>query len=156
VSIDKELAALANWSPWLPFAEVASAAPRQPGVYLARQEREIIYVGMAGLRNRGGLTAVKGLQGRLSHYARGKALATGLGEAVFTRAITDPEWLRTRLSEVEAGEPGTLRDWGRAAFARADLEICWATTEGRDSALALERQVMATLRKGVLLWNQRL
>lgn len=147
---------LATWSPWVPFDEVVAAAPRLPGVYLARQENEIVYVGMAGLRDRGGLTAVKGLRGRLSHYARGKALATGLGEAVFARALADAEWLRDRLAEVEAGRPGTLRDWGRASFARADLAICWATTSDRESAVVLERQVLDRLRDSGLLWNQRL
>lgn len=150
------VADLADWSPWTPFAAASQAAPREPGVYLARQGDEVIYTGMAGLRDRGGKTTAKGLQGRLGHYARGKALATGLGEAVFARALADPDWLRDRLAEVEAGRPGTLRDWGRASFARADLRLCWATTPDRESAAALERQVLDRLRDSDRLWNQRL
>ena len=72
-----------------------SHTPRLPGVYLAREGAtgELVYVGMAGER-RG-----QGIRERLTIYARGKALASGLGEAVFDRALADPEWLRDRLTE---------------------------------------------------------
>ncbi len=67
---------LAQWSPWLPFADACRCAPRVPGVYLAREGKHgpLVYVGMADER-RG-----KGLHDRLTIYARGKALASGLGE----------------------------------------------------------------------------
>lgn len=136
------------------FTEAVQTAPKEPGVYLARQGDQVLYVGMAGPRDRGGKAAPKGLRGRLAYYGSGKALASGLGEAVFSRAIADPVWVRARLAEVEAGRPRTLRDWGRAAFDRADLEVCWAVTDDRDSAAALERQVLDLLRDH-LLWNQR-
>jgi hypothetical protein len=148
------LAKVAAWSAWVPFAEAVQIAPREPGVYLARQGDEVLYVGMAGPRDRGGKAAPKGLRGRLAFYGSGKALASGLGEAVFSRAIADANWVRARLADVEAGHPGTLRDWGRAAFQRADLEVCWAVTADRAAAAALERQVIDLLRdRG--LWNQR-
>ena len=152
---DSLLAGLAAWSPWVPHAEAVAAAPREPGVYLARQAGQVIYVGMAGPRDRGGKTAPKGLQGRLRFYAGGKALASGLGEAVFARAISDPAWLRARLAAVEAGTPETLREWGRASFRLAGLELCWATTPDRAAAVALEKQVIRLLGSQGLLWNQR-
>lgn len=148
------LSEVADWSPWVSFTEAVQTAPREPGVYLARQTDEVLYVGMAGPRDRGGNAAPKGLRGRLAFYGSGKALASGLGEAVFARAIADADWLRARLSDVEEGHPGTLRDWGRAAFQRADLEVCWAVTADRPAATELERQVIGLLRdRG--LWNQR-
>lgn len=148
------MAGLAAWSPWVPFTEAVQSAPREPGVYLAREGDEVLYVGMAGPRDRGGKAAPKGLRGRLAFYGSGKALASGLGEAVFARAIADADWLRARLADVEAGHPGTLRDWGRAAFLRADLEVCWAVTADKAAATKLERRVIDLLRdRG--LWNQR-
>ncbi len=92
----EDLAQLADWSGWTPFVAAVGIAPREPGVYLARQGNEVLYVAMAGLRDRGGKAAPKGLRGRLAFYGSGKALASGLGEAVFARAIADPEWLRVR------------------------------------------------------------
>jgi len=77
---------LAEWSPWMPFSEARAAAPRQPGgVYLAREglDGPIVYAGMAGER-RG-----QGIRGRLNVYGSGKALASGLGEAVMDRALAD-------------------------------------------------------------------
>jgi hypothetical protein len=73
---DDVLACLATWSPWRPFEEAAIAAPRLPGVYLARQglEGSLVYVGMASER-RG-----QGLRGRLTVYRRGKAAVSGLAK----------------------------------------------------------------------------
>jgi hypothetical protein len=92
---------LAEWSPWMPFSEARAAAPRQPGVYLAREglDGPIVYAGMAGER-RG-----QGIRGRLNVYGSGKALASGLGEAVMDRALADVHWLRERLDDVEQGRP---------------------------------------------------
>ena len=148
---------LAHWSPWVPFTSALETAPREPGVYLARVRStdEIIYVGMAGLRDRAGKTTPKGVRGRLSYYASGKALTSGLGEAVFSRALADTDWVRARLAELEAGNAGTVRDWGRHAFERADLEVCWATTADRAAAAALEKEVIAALVADGKLWNQR-
>ena len=54
------------------FAEVLVCAPRDPGVYMAREGRggPIVYVGHAGER-RG-----QGIRGRLKFYASGKGLTS--------------------------------------------------------------------------------
>lgn len=75
---------LAEWSEWVPFGEATLSAPRSPGVYVVREggSGAVIYVGMAG--ERAGRTAQgkpKGLRGRLSVHASGKAAVSGLGEA---------------------------------------------------------------------------
>jgi hypothetical protein len=140
---------LAKWSPWMPFPEARAAAPRRPGVYLARGGLygSIVYVGMAGER-RG-----QGIRGRLNVYGSGKALVSGLGEAVMDRALADVHWLRERLADVEHGRPARAKAWGQAAFARANLHACWAITEDRRSAAELERAVLLALHGGDL-WNR--
>jgi hypothetical protein len=107
----------------------------------------VVYVGMAGER-RG-----NGLRGRLTVYMSGKGLATGLGEAAFDRALADRAWLLERLVEVESGQPVRGKAWGRAAMARADLYVRWATTPDRASARALELRVLAALRDSPM-WNR--
>lgn len=148
-AILSQLERLANWSPWIAFDDAVASAPLEPGVYMAMssQSGSIIYVGMAGER-RG-----KGLRGRLRVYSSGKALTSGLGEAVFDRAIADPDWLRSRLAEAEAGKWRRARDWGRLSFDRADLSVRWATTSDRVAALALERACIALLANAGL-WNR--
>ncbi|MGH8972782.1 MAG: hypothetical protein ACRD0C_06205 [Acidimicrobiia bacterium] len=115
---------LADWSPWIPFSEALHSAPRLPGVYLAREGKTgpVVYVGMAGERAGTSGRSPKGLRGRLAVYASGKALTSGLGEAVADRAFADAEWLRARIAEAERGEPRRAKEWGRAAFDRADLQ----------------------------------
>lgn len=145
----ERLERLATWSPWLPFAEARRAAPTTPGVYLAREHASgaIVYVGMAGER-RG-----KGLSGRIGVYASGKALASGLGEAVFDRALADAGWLAARLADVNAGRPARATEWGRLAFDRADVHIRWAQTSDGPSAVALERLCLDVL-SSTDLWNR--
>lgn len=144
-----ELAGFAAWSPWVPFADSVDAAPRTPGVYLARRRNgQLVYVGMAGER-RG-----MGIRGRLHVYATGKAAVSGLGEAAFNRALADPEFVRARLAELDACHPAPAQAWARAALNHADLEVCWASTPDRRSALDLEQQV-ATRARGRGLWNIR-
>lgn len=48
---------LAEWSPWRAFAEAAAMAPRLPGVYIymARDDAQVVYVGMAGERKGRGI-----------------------------------------------------------------------------------------------------
>jgi hypothetical protein len=118
-------------------------------VYVAREGTDgpVIYVGMAGER-RGA-----GLRGRLGVYRSGKALASGLGEAVFDRALADPTWLAERLDEVSAGRPSRAKAWGQAAFVRADLHVRWAVTTDRREAIALERRCLDAL-AGHDLWNR--
>jgi hypothetical protein len=143
------LDALASWSPWVPFADALKLAPREPGVYLAREggSGHIVYVGMAGER-RGA-----GLRGRLRVYSSGKAIASGLGEAVFDRALRDAEFLNARLRAVETGAAARAKEWGRLAFARADLQLRWTTTADRAAATALERACLDRL-ADVSLWNR--
>jgi hypothetical protein len=152
--VHQSISHLAPWSPWLPFDEAVMAAPKKPGVYLASLNGAVVYVGKAGLRDRGGKTTPKGIQGRLARYATGKAIASGLGEAVMDRALADPDWLRARLTEVEAGHPRRAYEWGRAAFQHAGLSICWATTPDAMSAHILERHVIAALIVDTALWNR--
>lgn len=92
---DDLLAGICNWSPWVAFNRATETAPRSPGVYMAREGSSgpVIYIGMAGER-RGSRDRPQGIRGRLSIYARGKALASGLGEAVLDRALSDVAWLR--------------------------------------------------------------
>ncbi len=99
--------------------ETLACAPRDPGVYMAREGRggPIVYVGHAGER-RG-----QGIRGRLKFYASGKRLTSGLGEAVADRAFADPAWLRQRLAEATAGSPRRAIEWGREPFLRADLYV---------------------------------
>jgi hypothetical protein len=143
---------LVQWSDWVPFADALSLAPRLPGVYMAREGEtgEVVYIGMAGERNGGGRP--QGIRGRLSVYASGKGLASGLGEAVFDRALADPEWLRARLSDLEKSGPRRAKHWGIEAFVRADLRIRWTTTANRASAATLENQLVADA--GSTLWNK--
>lgn len=143
------LNAFAAWSAWIPFAQTLAVAPRLPGVYMAREavDRSIVYIGMAGER-RG-----NGLRGRLAVYTSGKAVTSGLGEAVFDRALADEHWLGRRLAAVEAGSPARAREWGRLAFERADLEVCWTTVPDRAAATALERSCLDALADNSL-WNR--
>ena len=140
---------LADWSDWVPFAEALAVAPKLPGVYIARAGNayEVVYVGMAGERSG------NGLRGRLSVYSSGKALASGLGEAVFDRALADADWLRARLADVEGDRPARAKEWGRLAFQRADLQVRWATTTDKAAAAALERAALDVLTDRSL-WNR--
>ncbi|MBB1152504.1 hypothetical protein [Amycolatopsis dendrobii] len=145
------LRALADWSPWVPFAAARETAPRLPGVYLAREgaDGELVYVGMAGERSGAGI------RGRLTRYASGKAIASGLGEAAFDRALADPAWLRMRLAEAEAGRPKRAAQWGKLALEHADLHLCWSVTADELAARALEQTIIGTLQAHSGLWNRR-
>jgi hypothetical protein len=143
-----DVEALADWSPWVPIAEVGDYAPRSPGVYTARDEAAVtVYVGMAGER-RG-----EGLRGRLLLYLTGKAAVSGLGEAVFDRALADADWVRERLEHINRGEPERAKTWARLAVHRAALQVRWAETADRAAAVQLERDVLTAL-KAEALWNR--
>ena len=75
--------ALAEWSPWLPFAEALAKAPGLPGVYLARE----------------------GNDGPI-------ALTSGLGEAVADPALADAVWLRAGSARSSGESPGGPRGGG--------------------------------------------
>ncbi|WP_233226211.1 hypothetical protein [Amycolatopsis sp. CA-126428] len=134
---------------WVHFESARQSAPQLPGVYLAREgtDSDLVHVGMAGER-RG-----QGIRGRLTTYARGKALASGLGEAVLDRALADSQWLRARLREAKTGHARRATQWGVLAFERADLHISWTVTPDRTAANALERQIISAL-KEYTLWNR--
>lgn len=140
------------WSEWVPFEAALAAAPRLPGVYMAREgvSGEVVYIGMAGERAGGGRP--QGLRGRLAIYASGKALASGLGEAVLDRALADPNWIQARLQELETTGPRRAKQWGVEAFKRADLYVRWSTTTDRATAAALEHDLIH--RAGRTLWNK--
>lgn len=86
-------------------------------------------------------------------YVSGKGVVSGLGEAAMDRALADAGWLRERLAEVERGEPKRAKEWGRAAMARAKLQVRWTTTTDKASAYALEQRVMRAL-DDTGLWNR--
>jgi len=141
-----------EWSDWIPFSDALSLAPRVPGVYMAREgdAGEIVYIGMAGERSGGGKP--QGIRGRLAIYASGKGLASGLGEAVFDRALADPEWVKARVVELDTTGPRRAKQWGIEAFARSDLHIRWTTTEDKAAAAALEDRLVRGA--GGTLWNK--
>ncbi len=157
-SVPAELPAicdLAQWSSWVPAATARATAPRLPGVYLAREGASgpLVYVGMAGERDGNGRHAPRGLWGRLGVYSSGKGAVSGLGEAVFDRALADSDWLAVRLEEVRAGRPKRAKDWAAQALARADVHLCWAITTDGAAARALERAVLDAVADRTV-WNR--
>ncbi|MEA5366311.1 hypothetical protein VA596_42745 [Amycolatopsis sp., V23-08] len=140
---------LADWSHWVPFTTARESAPRTPGVYLAREGAtgDLVYVGMAGERHG------QGIRGRLTVYARGKALASGLGEAVLDRALTDSQWLHDRIREVDGGYARRATQWGVLAFERADLHVSWTVTTDGPAARTLEKEILSALTEHTL-WNR--
>jgi len=146
---------LASFSAWVQFHEALATAPREPGVYVAATgDGDVVYAGMAGPRDRRGEGTAQGLRGRLARYTSGKAIASGLGEAVFDRALEDPAWLAERAAEVAAGEPRRASVWGQLAFERANLAICWSTTPDAATARELEAAVLKALRSAGQPWNR--
>lgn len=129
------------------FVEGCEAAPRTPGVYMAKDAADVVYVGMAAER-RG-----QGIRGRLTVYRRGRAAVSGLGEAAMDRALADSRWLRHRLEQVEAGKVWRTRDWASAALERADLHVRWASVATGAEARLLERLVLDAL-AATPLWNR--
>ena len=154
-NVPLEIADLATWSPWVLFDEALSAAPREPGVYLARlgAEGPIVYVGLAGERSGNGKRPVQGIRGRLKRYGTGRAITSGLGEAVSDRAFADGTFVSERLAEIERGEPKRAVEWGRAAMSWADLHICWATTADKAAAEILEARCGSALNSSGI-WNR--
>lgn len=141
-----ELGAL-TWSTWHPLSQAVKSATTSPGVYLARVDGEIAYVGMAGER-RG-----RGVRGRLTVYARGRAAVSGLGEAALDRALADESWLEERLNDLRRDGPTRAKEWAVAAMSRRPIEVCWAAAESTDQARTWEQQVLIDL-EDVELWNR--
>jgi hypothetical protein len=139
VDVPVSVVALAAWSAWTRFDLLPAAAPRLPGVYLAATTTELVYVGMAGDR-RGA-----GLRGRMTAYCTGKAAVLGLGRAVLDRALDDEGFLSRRLAAVAGREWLDAKGWVALAMREAGLSLCWATTVDRDTAVDLEKHVLAAL-----------
>lgn len=135
------------WSHWTDLAVAAQNATTSPGVYLARCEGQIVYVGMAGERQG------QGVRGRFRIYARGRGAVSGLGEAVLDRALADHEWLTSRVAALESDGPARTKEWAVAAFSRRPLEVVWAAADSADAALAIEHQILVEL-ADVALWNR--
>lgn len=89
---------------------------------------------------------------RLARYASGKAVTSGLGEAVADRAFADRHFVLARLDDIDEGVPKRASAWGRSAFEWADLHIRWATTADKKSAVQLERRCIAAY--GGEIWNR--
>lgn len=144
------VAHLADWSGWVKLEEARKSAPRTPGVYLAREgpDGPAVYVGMAGER-RG-----MGVRGRISVYASGKGLVSGIGEAALDRVLADPAWISQRLAEAHAGTSLRSQEWGRLAVEYFDLHFAWAPARDRDAARILESKCEGAL-AGQPLWNRR-
>jgi hypothetical protein len=144
---------IAEWSTWAAFSEFAIQAPKLPGVYLFRDPRtkSLVYVGMAG--ERAGSGSAKGLWGRLGVYRIGKGANSGFGEAVFDRALGDPDFVARQLKRIRAGEIVRTKDWAMDAIAWWNPEVCWTVCETRADAAGLERLVLDAL-EGSSLWNR--
>ena len=136
-----------SWSSWKPLGDAAREATTHPGVYLARTEGHIVYVGMAGERKG------RGVRGRLTVYARGRGAVCGLGEAALDRALADESWLTDRLDLLRATGPSRAKDWAAAALSRRPLELCWASANSAEQARAWERRVLDELTDADL-WNR--
>lgn len=129
------------------LAEAVKSATTSPGVYLARVDGEIAYVGMAGER-RG-----QGVRGRLTVYARGRGAVSGLGEAALDRALADESWLAARLDDLRRDGPVRAKEWAVAAMSRRPIEVCWAAADSTEQARVWEQQVLTDL-EDVELWNR--
>lgn len=137
-----------QWSAWTPLAVAATTATTSPGVYAARTDGDLVYIGRAGER-RG-----QGVRGRLRVYARGAGAVSGLGEAALDRALADGAWLNSRLQEVEVGEPQRAKWWAAKALKRVSIELCWTQTSGTAEAIELERRILEGL-EDAELWNRQ-
>lgn len=147
------LADLADWSPWVPYAEARAHAPREPGVFVLREpDGPVRYVGMAG--ERAGAGRPQGLRGRLTVYWTGRGPVSGLGEAALDRALADPDFVEQQLASLRSHGARPARTWAQDAVLHLGLEASWAVTPERDDASYLEKQVVAALRPLGELWRQ--
>ena len=148
-----DVAHLADWSPWAPFADGVAQAPRLPGVYLFRESvsQVVRYVGMAG--ERAGSGRPRGLHGRLTVYLSGQEPVSGFAEAALDRALCDEEWIehQVRRPRAEGGRPA--KRWAADAIAWLAPDVTWATCHERADARYLESEVELLLRP-FGLWNR--
>lgn len=137
-----------RWSDWQSLEHAAMNGPTHPGVYAFRQGDSVVYVGMAGERSG------KGIRGRLSFYAQGRALS-GLGEAAMDRALADPDWVAQRLNTMRTTGAERTTQWMRLAIAYCDLTVAWRATNTAEEARELEAQILHAGDRSVI-WNRRL
>ena len=128
-----------TWDPWVSLQDAAAHATTSPGVYVARVDNQIVYVGMAGER-RG-----QGVRGRLRVYARGRGAVSGPGEAALDRALADPEWVQDRLNQLRDRGPTRAKDWAAAAMNHSPLELTWTDAPTTDEARTWEREILTEL-----------
>jgi hypothetical protein len=145
--------ALADWSPWVPFAGDLADVPRLPGVYMFRQPGTpgVVYVGMAG--ERAGSGVPQGLRGRLTVYKRGRGAVSGFGEAALDRALADPNWVAGQLEKLRADGPKRAKVWAQDAIEHLRAEVRWAVRDTAADARDLEARVIALLASHGL-WNR--
>lgn len=136
-----------EWSSWCPLDQALKEATTSPGVYAARSDGQIVYIGMAGERR--GL----GVRGRLQVYGRGRGAVSGLGEAALDRALADPAWLANRLTMLLTEGSSRSKDWAVAALHRAQVELCWVAAPDAPTAREWETRVLVEL-EDVALWNR--
>lgn len=149
VTTDHDLLQLAglNWSAWHSLEQAARSATTSPGVYAARSDGQLVYIGMAGER-RG-----QGVRGRLQVYLRGRGAVSGLGEAALDRGLADPAWVAQRLTDLLTGGATRSKDWAVAALHRVQLELCWAAAPDGVTARDWELKALQEL-EDVALWNR--
>lgn len=140
-----EVEDLASWSDWVPLADAAAGAPREPGVYLFREPatQRIVHAAVAGERS--GTGVVPGLRGRLAGFRRPAGALGGFGEAALDRALADPAWVEDQLDRLRRDGPRRARDWAVDAVARLAPEVSWAVRSERADAVHLERRVLLVL-----------
>lgn len=149
VSTDRDTLSLAGleWSSWRPLDQAVKVATTSPGVYAARSDGQVVYIGMAGERR--GL----GVRGRLQIYGRGRGAVSGLGEAALDRALADPAWLAQRLATLLTEGASRSKEWAVAALRRAEVEVCWVAAPDGPTAREWETQALQEL-EDVALWNR--
>lgn len=134
-----------TWTDWLPIADAMRAAPRTPGVYVARVGQTVVYVGRAG--ERGGA----GVAGRLRAYANGKSPDSGLIGKATDRALSDPAFTHRCCERAEAGRGMTVRELAVTALGHWQVEVRSAATS---DASEVERQLIRQY-PTEHLWNVR-
>ncbi len=149
ITTDLDTLSLADldWSPWHSLKDAATSATTSPGVYAARSDGQLVYIGMAGERR--GL----GVRGRILVYLRGRGAVSGLGEAALDRGLADPAWLSQRLTDLLTDGPSRSKDWAVAALQRAGLELCWAAAPDAATAREWEHRSLQEA-EDVALWNR--
>jgi hypothetical protein len=149
-----DLTSLAAWSEWVPLATAIHSAPSAPGVYLIRDGDRVVYAGVASARDRAGNAGTIGLRARFANYVSGRLAQSTVGEVLFTRALADRVWLKSRLDAVVAGFPQTARQWAQDAVAVSGVQVAWSPMPDRQQAETLRCQVIAALGPTGLEWQQ--